>query len=406
MMDLAAPLIKRGLDRRLAKGQEIADRLPERFGYSSVPRPDGPLLWLHGASLGETNSLRPLIDWFLDQSPAHHVLLTSGSKSSSQHQHRTLPSRAVHQLLPAENSQWIDRFLAHWQPDALVLAEQEFWPQLLMRVKRHAIPSLVVNARLSVRSFGWWQKLSAVGLGISGLVDAVHAQDEQQARRFAALGFKNCVATGNLKFAIAGHEPLAGRGSERATEKASGWTVLFAMSHPEEEEAAAAHWAMALAQLPELRLIHCPRHVERVGADDIRPKWSSGARPTARQRQVVVDQYGVMADAYAYADVVVLGGTFTKRVGGHSPIEALNAGRPVVVGPHVAAQQSIMDILVPTGAVGVARSIEHAIDLAIERRANPAQTAQELAVFGVEKSKGAAALGAATSWIDSVVRSM
>ena len=178
------------------------------------------------------------------------------------------------------------------------------------------------------------------------------------------------------------------------------------MSHPEEEEAAAAHWAKALAQLPEFRLIHCPRHVERVGADDIRPKWSSGARPTARQRQVVVDQYGVMADAYAYADVVVLGGTFTKRVGGHSPIEALTAGRPVVVGPHVAAQQSIMDILVPTGAVVVARSIEHAIDLAIERRAHPAQTAQELAVFGVEKSKGTAALGAATSWIDSVVRSM
>ena len=131
-----------------------------------------------------------------------------------------------------------------------------------------------------------------------------------------------------------------------------------------------------------------------------------GRKAEARQRQVVVDQYGVMADAYAYADVVVLGGTFTKRVGGHSPIEALNAGRPVVVGPHVAAQQSIMDILVPTGAVVVARSIEHAIDLAIERRGNPAQTAQELAVFGVEKSKGTAALGAATSWIDSVVRSM
>ena len=356
--------------------------------------------------LGETNSLRPLIDWFLDQSPAHHVLLTSGPNRRHSINIGHCPVGLFTELLPAENSQWIDRFLAHWQPDALVLAEQEFWPQLLMRVKRHAIPSLVVNARLSARSFGRWQKLSAVGLGISGLVDAVHAQDEQQARRFTALGFKNCVATGNLKFAAVGHEALAGRGSERDAEKGTDWTVLFAMSHPEEEEAAAAHWAKALAQLPELRLIHCPRHVERVGADDIRPKWSSGARPRTRQRQVVVDQYGVMADAYAHADVVVLGGTFTKRVGGHSPIEALNAGRPVVVGPHVAAQQSIMDILVPTGAVGVARSIEHAIDLAIERRAHPAQTAQELAVFGVEKSKGAAAFGAATSWIDSVVRSM
>ena len=405
-MDLAAPLIKRGLDRRLAEGQEIADRLPERFGYPSAPRPDGPLLWLHGASLGETNSLRPLIDWFLDQSPAHHVLLTSGTKSSSQHQHRTLPSRAVHQLLPAENSKWIDRFLAHWRPDALVLAEQEFWPQLLMRAKGHAIPSLVVNARLSARSFGRWRKLSAVGLGVSALVDAVHAQDEQQEQRFAALGFKNCVATGNLKFAVAGHEAFDGGEAERDADNGSDWTVLFAMSHPEEETAAAAHWAKALAQHPEMRVIHCPRHVERVGADDGRPKWSSGARPTATQRQVVVDQYGVMADAYAHADVVVLGGTFTQRVGGHSPIEALNAGRPVVIGPHVAAQKSIMDALVPTGAVGVARSIDHAIDLAIERRENPAQTAQELAVFRVEKSKGTAALGAAKSWIDMVVSTM
>ena len=406
VIDLAAPLIKRGLDRRLARGQEIADRLPERFGFPSAPRPDGPLLWLHGASLGETNSLRPLIDWFLDQSPAHHVLLTSGSKSSSQHQHRTLPSRAVHQLLPAENSRWIDRFLAHWRPDALVLAEQEFWPQLLMRVKRHAIPSLVVNARLSARSFGRWRKLSAVGLGISALVDTVHAQDERQAQRFAALGFKHCVATGNLKFAVAGDEASKVRVSERGVDNGSDWTVLFAMSHPEEEEAAAVHWANALAQLPELRLVHCPRHVERVGADDARPKWSSGARPTARQREVVVDQYGVMADVYAHADVVVLGGTFTKRVGGHSPIEALNARRPVVVGPHLAAQQSIMDVLVPTGAVGVARSIEHAIDLAIERQGYPEQTAQELAVFRVEKSKGTAALVAAKSWISMVVRTM
>ena len=153
-------------------------------------------------------------------------------------------------------------------------------------------------------------------------------------------------------------------------------------------------------------MIHCPRHVERVGADDARPKWSSGARPTARQREVVVDQYGVMADAYAHADVVVLGGTFTKRVGGHSPIEALNARRPVVVGPHLAAQQSIMDVLVPAGAVGVARSIEQAIDLAIERQGHPEQTAQELDVFRVEKSKGTAALEAARSWIDTVVRSM
>ena len=405
-MDLASPLLKRGLDRRLAQGQEIADRLPERFGYPSAPRPEGPLLWLHGASLGETNSLRPLIDWFLDQSPEHHVLLTSGSKSSSQHQRRTLPSRAVHQLLPAESSQWINRFLDHWRPDALVLAEQEFWPQLLMRVKDHGIPSLVVNARLSTRSFGRWQMLSTLGLNISALVDAVHAQDDRQAQRFVRLGFNNCIATGNLKFAVADRGAFTSRRTENRADEGSDWTVLFAMSHPEEEEAAATHWVKALAQLPELRLIHCPRHVERVGSDDARPKWSTGARPTARQRQVVVDEYGVMPDVYAHADVVVLGGTFTKRVGGHSPVEALNAGCPVIVGPHVAAQQSIMDTLVPTGAIVVARSIEHAIDLAIERRGNPEQTSKELNVFWAEKSKGTAALAAAKSWIDTAVRSV
>jgi len=407
MIDLAAPLIRRALKRRLAKGQELADRFQERFGHPSSPRPQGPLLWLHGASLGEANSLRPLIDWFLSQSPEHYVLVTSGSKSSSVQQRQTLPRRAVHQLLPAENSQWIDRFLDHWQPDALVLAEQEFWPRLLMRVKARAVPTLVVNARFSDRSFRRWRVLSALGLGVPALVDEVHAQDDRQARRYSDLGVAKAWTTGNLKFAGADNQrSVAGVEDNRnRDDKTLGWTVMFAMSHPEEEQAAQEHWAYVLADNPNVRVIHCPRHVERVAMDDPRPKWSVGARPGPDQRQIVVDEYGVMADVYAYADVVILGGTFTRRVGGHSPIEALDAGCPVIVGPHVGAQQSIMDSLVPAGAVTPATGIKHAIDLAVERRTHPGATATELQSFQIEKSKGADALVAAQTWVNAVVGS-
>ena len=397
IIDRAAWLIRREIKRRLSAGKEIPHRVNERFGMASVERPIGKLLWLHGASLGETASLLPIVTWFLEQDPTNHVLITSVSRSSSEMLSQKLPERAVHQLLPGENGAWIERFLQHWRPDALVLAEQEFWPRLLIKVAQARVPSLLVNARLSESSFKRWRRLVALGVSVPSLVSEVHAQNPDQADKFKALRVQSTRATGNLKFA---HVTT----SQRRSKSGLGyWTVVFAMSHAEEEVLASPQLRQALDDHQELCVIHCPRHIERLGSDDRRPKWSQGARPGPNSREVVVDAYGVMSQVYAESDVVILGGSFTDRVGGHSPIEALAGGVPVIVGPAHWAQQSIGDSLAPSGAVILVSSVSEAVAKALALRKDPEMVARQLKAFEQHSREGEAALTAAEAWIAKAI---
>ena len=397
IIGLAAWLIRREIKRRLGAGKEIPHRINERFGMASVERPTGKLLWLHGASLGETASLLPIVTWFLAKDPTNPVLITSVSRSSSETLSQTLPERAVHQLLPGENGAWIERFLQHWRPDALVLAEQELWPRLLIKVAQARVPSLLVNARLSESSFKRWRRLVALGVSVPSLVSEVHAQNPDQADKFKALRVQSTRATGNLKFA---HVTTSQR---RSKSDLGYWTVVFAMSHAEEEVLASPQLRQALDDHQELCVIHCPRHIERLGSDDRRPKWSQGARPGPNSREVVVDVYGVMSQVYAESDVVILGGSFTDRVGGHSPIEALVSGAPVIVGPDHWAQQSIGDSLAPSGAVILVSSVSEAVAKALALRKDPEMVARQLKAFEQQSREGEAALTAAQAWIAKAI---
>jgi len=152
-----SPLLPLYLRRRAAKGKEDKARLGERFGHASQPRPEGHLIWLHGASVGETTMLLPLIDKILER-PKTHVLLTSGTVTSAELMAKRLPERAIHQYVPADTPGAVKRFLRHWKPDLALWAESEIWPNLIRGAKGSGIPLALINARMSDRSITRWRK--------------------------------------------------------------------------------------------------------------------------------------------------------------------------------------------------------------------------------------------------------
>ena len=155
----AAPFAGVLLSLRLNRGKEDPDRIEERRGVSRVARPDGPLVWLHGASVGETTSLLPLIERLTQA--GIYALVTSGTVTSARLMAARLPPRAIHQFMALDSARFVRAFLAHWRPGLGLFAESEIWPNMILEAARAGVPLALVNARmselclLSFRMFIW-----------------------------------------------------------------------------------------------------------------------------------------------------------------------------------------------------------------------------------------------------------
>ena len=156
LANLAAPLLFRRIrDRLIAHGTAPA-RTRERLGHATAQRPAGPLIWFHGASVGESLSALPVIEGLRAQASTPTILVTSGTATSAQILAQRLPAGCIHQFAPLDSTAALRRFNAHWQPDLLVLMESEIWPQMIATAP---CPVVLLNARLSPRALARWQKL-------------------------------------------------------------------------------------------------------------------------------------------------------------------------------------------------------------------------------------------------------
>jgi len=369
--DLAGPWLERHLERRAAAGKEDRARLGERRGEGSIPRPPGRLLWLHGASVGETQSLLPLIAALRQRMPALQLLVTCGTVAAAKLLETTLPAGAIQQYLPLDRRAWGERFLDHWQPDAGVIADSELWPNLLLAAKQRRMPLALVNARLSERSFRRWRWLPDFANELLTTFAVIAAIDETQRDRFAALGAARAVAVGNLKAAA----PLLGCDEIELARFRAACTgrrvILLASSHAPEERllalALAPHDTRADAPL----LLLAPRHPARaeeiaavlhrtVTAAGEVPRRSHGALPGRRNPFYLADSMGEMGLWFRLADIVIMGGALIDK-GGHNPIEPALVGRPILTGPHIG---NFADLYRRLEAAGGCRILPDATELA------------------------------------------
>lgn len=348
------PLARPLLLTRARAGKEDKARLAERLGFPGADRPDGPLVWLHGASVGEGLSLLPLLDRLLSR--GYSALVTTGTTSSAEVLCERLPPGACHQYAPLDAPPFVARFLDHWRPDLALFAESEIWPNMVLATKARGVPFALVNARISETSLSRWRKAPGVANRVFSKIDLCFAQDTVNAARFVGLGVKAASVAGNLKFDSA---PL--RADPIALAELRGALgarpVFAAVSTHRSEEAIAfdAHVEIA-AGFPDLLTILAPRHPER--AEEIAAlaaergltvaRRSQGERPQKETSIYLFDTLGELGLAFPLAGVVFMGRSFAPG-GGHNPIEPARFSCAVLHGPEVADFCEIYEALDAAG---------------------------------------------------------
>jgi 3-deoxy-D-manno-octulosonic-acid transferase len=337
---LAQPAAGLILRQRLKKGKEDPARLPERRGRPGLPRPEGKLVWIHGASVGETVSMTPIVERLLAR--GFQVLVTSGTVTSARIMAERLPPEAIHQYIPLDAPGFMRRFFRHWTPDVGLIAESELWPNMIIEAGKHDVPLMLLNGRMSERSYARWQKQPAMAKMLLSRIDVVMAQSRLDAERYERLGAPRVALGGNLKYDVTPPpaDPAALALLQGMTSGRPVWVA--ASTHPGEEELVIdAHRRIAQV-LPKVLTIIAPRHPRRGeevealarGLGVATARRAAGLNPDKAVDVYVADTVGELGLFYRLTTVAYLGGSLVPH-GGQNPIEPAKLGAAIVHGPQV-----------------------------------------------------------------------
>jgi 3-deoxy-D-manno-octulosonic-acid transferase len=380
VVPLAPALIK----RRLRLGKEDPARVAERRGVSRDVRPHGPLVWIHGASVGEVLAAAALIERLRGLNI--RILLTSGTVTSAAIVAKRFPADVIHQYVPYDSPRYVARFLDHWRPSLALFIESDLWPNLILSSAARRLPMVLINGRMSPRSFPRWRRASSTISALLSRFDICLAQSRADAERFVVLGSRNVVVTGNLKLDVAA-PPADFSRLERLMSVTRGRHVVVAAStHPGEEEILIeAHRALA-GFFPSLLTVIVPRHPAR-GEAVARMIGDAGLHAALRSREelpnantaiYVADTLGELGLFYRLAPVVFMGGSLVSH-GGQNPIEAAKLGASIVHGPHVFNFADVYEALDGTGGARKADTREALVKQLGQLLADPAQRSQSVA---------------------------
>ena len=328
-------------------------------------------LWVHACSMGEINSIAPLVRRLLAN--GHAIHLTVVTQTGYNQAQRLFAGLVTLSFLPWDLPGAMRRLVRELKPSLLLLTETEFWPGMLAACRRQAVPVIGINTRISDRSFprymatrGLWRRwLAPVRLFL--------AQSDLDAARLVSLGIPNeCIrVVGNLKFAIQPPEADADVLRQHLDPSGRRPILLAASTHDGEEQrllSLLAGWRMLV---PDLLTVIVPRHPERFETvasmiDQSGLRASRWSQPATNSHDVyLVDAMGILSSLYTVADLVIIGGSLVP-IGGHNPLEAAICGRGVVTGPHVENFRDVMRQMQSYGAAVIARS-DAELDAAVRR---------------------------------------
>ncbi|TWB06249.1 3-deoxy-D-manno-octulosonic-acid transferase [Bradyrhizobium stylosanthis] len=336
LVPIAPALIK----RRLKQGKEDPARVGERRGLSRDVRPHGPLVWIHGASVGEVLAAAALIERLRDLNL--RILLTSGTVTSAAVVAKRFPPDVIHQYVPYDSPRYVARFLDHWQPSLALFIESDLWPNLILAGAARRVPMVLINGRMSPRSFPRWRRMYGTISALLSRFDICLAQSKTDAERFSALGGRDVVTTGNLKLDVPA-PPADPAKLERLMAMTRGRPIIVAAStHPGEDEMLVAAHRNLVGFFPQLLTVIVPRHPDRgssiaglITASGLKPALRSREElPTAATDVYVADTMGELGLFYRLSPIVFMGGSLIRH-GGQNPIEAIKLGAAIVHGPHV-----------------------------------------------------------------------
>lgn len=351
------PLARAWLDARVKAGKEDPARLPERFGIASAARPAGTLVWLHGASVGETKVALMVAQALLRARPDITALITSGTRTSAAIAASAAGPRLIHQYAPLDRTDAVQRFLAHWRPHLGVFAESELWPNTVLEARAAGVQLALVNARLSPKSQANWARAPDSAFRMLSQFAYIGAAEAGAAQALSMLARSTVPMLGNLKLAA---EPLTVKEDARgALQNAIGarrvW--LAASTHPGEDEIVLAAHAELRRTFPDALAIIAPRHPERGAAiaalAGAAPRRSQGDHPGPDDAVYIADTIGEMGVLFSCAPVTLVCGSLLADLKGHNPIEPCLLRSATLSGPHVESFADVYAALIDAGAVTV-----------------------------------------------------
>jgi 3-deoxy-D-manno-octulosonic-acid transferase len=331
-----------------------------------MPVLEGSPVWVHACSVGEVNTAEPLLEALARSMPQHPLLLTTSTRSGRALARKKFSGQAT-AWCPFDTRRSVRRFLRQAKPAVLVLVETELWPNLLREARQAGVPVVIVNGRISAKHFERYQRYQRfIGPAFS-LLSACGMQDEVNARRISLLGVpsERIQITGNIKFDAVTTECEAAVRSRVRRE--NGFSpqqpvLLFGSTRPGDEVLAASCWEALKQQIPDLRIVIAPRHLDRVEEAAAafqepifrRTQVLKGTKPL-RERVFLLDTLGELGKFYSIATAAVIGGSFFPGVGGHNPLEPAGLGVPTFFGPHMENFQDVARVLIEgEGAAQVA----------------------------------------------------
>ena len=326
---------------RWLKGKEDHKRFKERLGIAKCKRPDGNLIWMHGASVGECLSMLPLIQKILDEDKSLNVMVTSGTVTSAHLMEKRLPKRAFHHYFPIDFPGATARMIRHFNPSVVFWFESEFWPNALYAFKKSKIPLILLNGRISDRSFAWWKKLPFIIKPLLSCFTLTLGQSPENEERLKKLGSLVTACVGNIKCA----SPASPYSEQElvSLKHQIGHRPCWcgASTHENEEEMMADIHLHLKNDFPNLLTISVPRHPER--AEKLQEMFekkgltvarrSKGQKIASETQVYLADTIGEMGLLYQLAPIIFVGGSLVK-FGGQNMLEPMYWGKAVFVGPH------------------------------------------------------------------------
>lgn len=349
---------------RIYKGLEDSKRYKERFGITSKVRPQNQrIIWFHAASVGESLSLRELLKQWHQQYPQDYILVTTITKTAAEIIEKQFANIAHHQYLPMDSIIWINRYLNFWKPDRAYFTESEIWPNLLNSIRNRSIPTVLLNANLSEKSFQRWSRFPKVTQKLFSTFNKIYVQHKFALNRFQSLGIKNVILNGNLKFSS---PPLSVNENICQTLKSftkQNLVFVAASTHSNEELIFIDAFNKHIRTNTNTILCLVPRHPNRTSevielciknnlkAITLEELLSNPSNPDhTHAKIIVIDRIGILGSIYHLGNLIFIGGSFIEH-GGHNPIEPAHFCKPIIYGPYMKNFKDICELFDQNGAI-------------------------------------------------------
>ena len=327
---------------RILKNKEDKYRIKEKFCFFSKKRSVGKLIWFHGSSVGEIMSIIPIIKKYDNDKSINKILITSSTLSSSNILKKIKFKKTIHQFYPIDHLFFSNKFLNYWKPDIAIFLESEIWPSMFKSIKNRNIPLILLNARITKKTYNRWFKIRKFSNSIFSLIDKAYSQNSETNYYLKKLNVKSIKSIGNLKF-IENDNFKSNQADKKLFSQFKRYkTFIAASTHDTEELFAAKTHILLKKKNKNIITIIIPRHINRVnqiisqinelGLNVI--SRSSNKRKLKNIDIFVVDTFGESKKFYKFATTVFLGGSIIKR-GGQNPLEAARFGTKILHGPNI-----------------------------------------------------------------------